>query len=30
LVVPAGKIGVEVMDWVIVKQKPTTEPSESE
>ncbi|MCC7350610.1 MAG: AAA family ATPase [Phycisphaerales bacterium] len=30
LVVPAGKIGVEVMDWVIVKQKPTTEPAERE
>ena len=30
LTVPAGKIGVEVMDWVIVQEEPATEPAERE
>jgi hypothetical protein len=30
LAVPAGKIGVEVMDWVIVQEEPATEPAERE
>lgn len=30
LAVPAGKIGVDVLDWVIVREKPATEPTTQE